>query len=82
MIDIKSCSAKYLKDNFDLEPEVVDLMFDVGILQPHTMRNVLIKHEFEKRIEPKEKERVKVELADKFCVSYGTIKRITDQDFS
>ena len=76
MIDIKCCTVKMLKDDFQIEPEITELLFEKKVLDPHDCRNALIRKEYSEKIQPKEAERLKMKLADKYCVSFDLIQKI------
>ena len=76
MIEIRSCTAKLLKDEFQIDPQVTELLFEKGILANHICRNVLIKQEYSERVEAKGKQRLKGDIAEKFCVSVKLVEKI------
>ena len=76
MIEIRSCTAKLLKDQFEIEPNVTELMFENGLLVDHVCRNVLIKAEYSSTVEPTGKQRLKGKIADKYCISVELVEKI------
>ena len=76
MIDIKKDTEKLLKSEYGISETVTRELFASGILHEHIVRNVLIKHEYKKKIKPKEKNRLKIKLADKYCISFFSIEKI------
>ena len=76
MIEIRSCTAKLLKDEFQIDPQVTELLFEKGILADHICRNVLIKQEYSERVEATGRQRLKGRIADKYCISVELVEKI------
>lgn len=75
MIDIKKKTAELINQNIDLSEEATQALFDIGLLECHTCKKVLIRQEFHERSRSKMKEEIKMDLADKYCVSLSTINK-------
>lgn len=76
MIKIREATAKLLKEEFQIEPEVTEILFARGILSEYNCRNVLIKKEYKDKAQPKEKNRLKNKLAENYCVSVFLVEKI------
>ena len=76
MSRVRTNMARLLFDNFKVDPRITEVLFEVGILTDKAARDALIKDEYLKGIEPREKERLKNKLADKYCLSLPMIKKI------
>lgn len=76
MIDIKSETAKHLREEFNIDPNVTALLFDKGILSYCSCRDMLIREEYRRKAEPKERNRLKEKLAEDFCLSFISIEKI------
>lgn len=77
---IRTEATKLLKEYFNIEPDVACVMFDNGFLNEQKCRDALIRAEYKKKAQPKEKMRVKQKLADKYCLSIGSIRAIVESD--
>lgn len=77
IINIRVSVKKLLKEKYNIDPELTDQMFDNGILKEHVCRDVLIINEFKQKAQPREKQRLRNKLAEKYCVSVKTIEKIT-----
>jgi len=76
MIEIRSCTAKLLRDEFLIDPQVTELLFEKGILAEHICRNVLIRAEYEAKVEVTGKQRLKGRIADEYCISVYLVEKI------
>lgn len=76
MINVKEQTAKMLSDEFQISPEVTEKLFERGILADHVCRNALIKREYKLKAQPKEKQRTRARIAERFCVSVKLIEKI------
>jgi hypothetical protein len=77
MISIKQQTAKLLKDEYNIDPDVTEKLFKNGVLAEHVCRNVLIRNEYQvKAPQPKEKQRVRANIAQRFCVSVSLVEKI------
>jgi len=76
MIDIRKSTAKLIKENLDLDEGTTQALFDIGLLDVTTSRNVLIRDEWQRCINFKRKTDLKVYLADKYALSYSAIEKI------
>ena len=77
MINIQEETAKTLKSEFGIDELTTALLFERGMLSFQGCRNVLLKEEFKKRCRKKEKQILRVRLADKFCMSMSLVEKIT-----
>ncbi len=76
MIMIRQNTAKLLKDLYGIDESITALMFQDGILREQECRNALLIKEYTEKIMPKEKQRIKGKLAEKYCVSVELIEKI------
>jgi len=77
IINIKVSVKKLLKEKYNIDPEVTDEMFRQGVLKEYNCRDMLIRDEFLKKAEPREKQRLRNKLAEKYCVSVKTVEKVT-----
>lgn len=80
MIRIREGIAKLLKEEFQIEPNVTQLLFERGILNEKDCKKVLIKKEYEAKVEAKKKEILKDQIAEKYCISVSLVKKIIQND--
>jgi hypothetical protein len=78
MINIRKETAKLFWENFQIEKSVTEELFESGILHETTIIKVLIRDEYKKRARPKEKTRLKYELAEKYCISTESVRKIVE----
>jgi hypothetical protein len=78
MINVKAETAKHLRDQFNIDPNVTALLFDKGILSFGQCRDMLIREEYRKKMQPKEKCRIKAEIAEMFCISADMVRKIVE----
>lgn len=76
MIDIKKDTEELLKKEYGISETVTREMFASGIIHEHTMRRVLIRHEYRRKVKPKQKQFVRNDLASKYCVSVKLVEKI------
>jgi hypothetical protein len=80
MTDIKRATAKLLEDEFKVDPQTTNILFDNGILDFKECRDLLIKNEYVKKVEPKEKIRLRDKLAIKYCISVSLVEKILSKN--
>ena len=78
IINIKVSVKKLLKEKYNIDPEITDEMFKSGILKEYNCRDMLIRDEYMKKAKPREKSRIKNKLAEKYCVSFDTVRKIVE----
>jgi hypothetical protein len=76
MIDIRSCTAKYLKENYEIEEPVTELLFEDGLIKVEDAKKVLIREEYNQKAVMGDRTNLKYKLADKYCVSFNLVKLI------
>jgi hypothetical protein len=76
MIDVRKEGIRYFNKHFDLEVDKVKELFDNGIIHESIIIKCLIKEEYKNKMRPKEKQRLKQRLADKYCVSVPLVEKI------
>ena len=81
MIVVKNGTAKFLMDDFQISPQTTDILFDRGILTDKSCRDFLIKKEYTEKAKPKEKQRLKGKLAEKYCVSVKLVEKIVSKSY-
>lgn len=79
MINIKAETARHLRDEFNIDPNVTALLFDKEVLSFAACRDMLIREEYRKKAQPKEKQRLRSKLSDKYCVSVSLVEKIVQQ---
>jgi hypothetical protein len=73
---VRQGTAKMLKDEFQIPLDVTEIMFNTGFLIEQKCRDVLIRDEYKRKAQPKEKNRLKGKLAEKYCVSIFLVEKI------
>ena len=77
IINIKVSVKKLFKEKYNIDPEITDEMFKSGILKEYNCRDMLIRDEFMRKSQPREKQRLRNRLAEKYCVSVKTVEKVT-----
>ena len=80
MTDIKSATAKLLKDQFLINKETTESLFENKVLHEPDCRNALIRDEYKKKSRPKEKQRLKERIAEKYCISVCLVEKILSKN--
>lgn len=75
-MNIKKETADRLEKEFSIDKEVTELLFDKKVLHEPDCRNFLIREEYGERSRPGEKQRVKAQLADKYCISVELVEKV------
>jgi len=75
MINIQDKTSKLLKELLELPEETTIELFNLGILQDHTCRKVLIVEEYKEKCFTMLKTDLKLSLADKYHVSYSSVEK-------
>lgn len=76
IINIRVSVKKLLKERYNIDPEVTDEMFNSGVLKDHVCRDMLIMDEYKRKAQPKERNRLKNKLAEKYCISASLVEKI------
>lgn len=76
MIDIRSKSAKLLKDRYGISIDTTLLLFEKRWLDESRAKKILLKEEYQHFVEPHGKTILKNKLAEKYCVSVDLVKKI------
>lgn len=76
IINIKVSIKKLLEQNYQINPEITEQLFNEGILKEHICRDLLIKEEYKRKARPKMRNRLKANLADKYCLSFAAVEKI------
>lgn len=76
IINIKVSIKKLLKEKYDIAPEVTESLFNSGMLSHTACRDILIKEEYRQRVKPEETERLRYNLAEKYCISERQVRKI------
>ena len=77
MINVKTETARLLLKDYKIEPEVTYELFRIGALSEQSCRNMLIQNEYKQKEQPKERRRIKANIADRYCVSVELVEKIT-----
>lgn len=77
MKGIREGTAKMLEEDFAMDPQLTETLFDFGILDELTCRNKLIQRDFQRLMPRSKVTDLRLTLADKYCVSFSTIDKIT-----
>ena len=78
IINIKVSVKKLLKEKYNIDPEVTDEMFRQGVLKEYNCRDMLIIEEYKRLVKPREKQRIKNKLAEKYCISIDLVRKIVE----
>ena len=76
MTDIRSGISKLLNDEFQIAESITAELFERGILNEYSCRNVLIKDEYKKKAQSKERIRVRSKIAERYCISISLVEKI------
>ena len=76
MIDIKAGIAKLLLEEYNIDKETTCQLFDRGILNFKECRDLLIRTEYSKKAEPKERNCLKYKLAESYCISMSLVEKV------
>ena len=76
MIDVREGTAKMLEDDFQVDPQITETLFDFGFLDEAACRNKLIQRDFQTI--PKHEPKVDAisRLSDKYCVSSSLVEKV------
>jgi len=77
MINIRKRTAKMLEEDFKIEPQLTETLFDFGILDEKTCRDKLIQQDFQRITINRRITDARITLAEKYCVSYSTVEKVT-----
>lgn len=77
MISIKTETARVLLRDYRIEPDTTYELFRIGALSEQGCRDMLIKEEYKRKVQPKQKRIIKHKLADQFCISIDLVEKIT-----
>lgn len=75
-MNIKTETAKLLKDTFEIDELTTCLLFEEGLLSITGCRNVLIKTEYKEKAKSKERIRLRTKLAEKYSISTVLVEKI------
>jgi hypothetical protein len=75
MMDIKTKTAELVKRNINIDEDTTRALFDIGLLEEHICRKVLIREEYHSKSAMKRKTELKIYLAEKYCVSMSTVEK-------
>lgn len=79
MISIKDKIVELAKQKADIPEDATRALFDIGLLEEHTCRKVLIREEYATKAVTKKKTNLKIALAEKYCVSLSTVEKCLQQ---
>lgn len=80
IINIKVSIVNHFKEHYQISPEITNQLYDKGILSYKKCRDLLLKDEYNKTISPKMKNRIKIRLAEKYCVSFASVEKIINSE--
>jgi len=76
MTDIKAGISKLLLEEYNIDKDITCQLFDRGILNYKECRDLLIRTEYSKKAEPKERNYLKSKLAVKYCISMSLVEKV------
>lgn len=75
-MNIRANTARLFKEEFMIDPKVTEMLFEKGIIQEHNIKKILIRDEYNKKVEPKGKQILKTRIAEKYCVSVKLVEKV------
>lgn len=79
MINIRNKTATILKQNFNIDPSLTEMLFDVGLIRDDIARRFVIREEYLAKSRSLRKTDLKISLAQKYCVSFSTVEKIVSE---
>ena len=76
MTDIKAGISKLLLEEYNIDKDITCQLFDRGILNYKECRDLLIRTEYSKKAEPKERNFLKSKLAERYCISMSLVEKV------
>jgi len=76
IINVRVSIKKLLKEKYNIAPEVTDQLFNSGMLSHTACRDMLIQQEYKQKARPKERQLVKYQIADRYCLSVSSVEQI------
>ncbi len=76
MIDIRKCTADFVERDFNIPALVTEALFKRGLINERNAIRVLIQDEYLRSNPRHRKTDIKINLSDKYCLSYSTIEKI------
>ena len=80
MINIRHKTIELATTKADIPADAVQALFDIGLLEEHVCRKVLIREEYAERCAVRNKTNLKITLAEKYCVSLSTVEKYLQGD--
>ena len=75
MVNIRKETALLIQENVNLSLDDALILFEIGLLQDHICKRILIRYEYFKNYKHRCKTQLKIELANKYCVSMSTVAK-------
>ena len=75
MIDIKTKVISLAQEKADIPPDAMEVLFDMGLLELHVCKKVLIREEYNQKAFTHKKTDLKIALSEKYCVSLSTVEK-------
>ena len=66
-----------LEEDFAMDPQLTETLFDFGILDELTCRNKLIQRDFQRLMPRSKVTDLRLTLGDKYSLCYSSIEKIT-----
>ena len=76
MINIRQKSAQLLQDRYGIPEMITELLFENNITDDNKMIKILIMHEYQTKVKPGQKQLLRRQLAEKYCLSVSLIEKI------
>lgn len=76
IINIKVSVIKHFEKNYQINPKITEQLYDEGILTYKVCRDLLLRDEYRMKAQSKERNRLKLNLADKYSVSFASVEKI------
>lgn len=77
-MNLEKDTAQRLQERFNIEPQITETLFSIGVIGETAARDFLIKDDYEMNLEMKYtyKKLKRIALADKYCCSVKTIEKV------
>jgi len=75
MIDIQAIVSKVLQANYGITKDITESMFSDGILDEYVCKKFIIREEWNQKAGFVSRTDLKIQLADKYCVSVSTVEK-------
>ena len=75
MMDLRKKTAELIKKHIDIPEDSILLLFEMGFLEEHVCKKILIREEYYSKYRTRKKTELKIVLAEKYCVSIHSLEK-------